>query len=967
MNNSYSKIIFILLLGIFSSTPIVAQELSYKQFTEEDGLPSLNTYEIVQDSSGILWIGTENGLVSYDGDKFEKYQFPEFQDNDILQTFIHETGDVGFVNLANEIGLIIGEDVSKFTTNVNLGGFINLYSFRGRNFFTYIVRNQFFFTKIGGFLVLENGLIKNDTSVFKYNSSYDFSHNINHYLDINNTIIKTPIKYDIEFDFVDDAFKDERNNITSRYERSHTNKGSYLKNDHGVANNVTNEFIEIIKTDNMSFFMKKQNYYVYIINNEIFVYDVIRETEKLISDDYIYQYAFEDKEGILWASTQNNGIVKFNNFETSFEIIDSYEKEVVAINKSNKSFLVTTYNEGIIYDSFYFIKDEIKFKNPRKSISKNTEEGYLIFNGPDKITTSKHSFDSPYRFLTINTKEFIEIEGYLYLGTSRGLISNYRENFNYNNHNGHLNHDIIELPDKRITQLLLSSTNKNLYVGTTKGLFLKRNLGEPIVFCEALSNEIVSAIKEANDSILYVGTENHGLYKLTNGKITDTVNINKGLLSNSINDISINGKNIVLATSNGLSLYDVSKEEIHNLSTFHGLSSKKTSAVIFNKGNILAGVGKNLMKVKISDFHTNQSLSTLTIDKILVNNEEINWGDNNNFRYNHNKIEFLFNHVSMRSSESEKRLKYRIKSIDDKWEIVKEPLIRLPALAPGDYVVEAKGINEIGEESELLELSFIIKPPWWQTTIARLLGLISMFMLFYFFYRNRMNQLKKEEEVKRVYLTQINEVKDQALQLQMNPHFIFNSLNAIQNFIGNNEERNAINYLARFARLIRLIFEFSKSSKITLEEEIEFVELYINLEKLRFKDRIHVEFFVSEDVRDNQDVLTIPPLLIQPIIENSFKHGLFHKVGVGHLWIKYELETDVLVITIQDDGIGRKASQARNISKEHNSSGLITTKERLDILNFGKGEDFNSILIEDLVDKNNNALGTKTVIKLNIQ
>ncbi|MFT6337400.1 MAG: sensor histidine kinase YesM [Halioglobus sp.] len=125
---------------------------------------------------------------------------------------------------------------------------------------------------------------------------------------------------------------------------------------------------------------------------------------------------------------------------------------------------------------------------------------------------------------------------------------------------------------------------------------------------------------------------------------------------------------------------------------------------------------------------------------------------------------------------------------------------------------------------------------------------------------------------------------------------------------------------------------------------------------------------ISEEIEENKDVLFIPPLLIQPIIENSFKHELFHKVRVCRLYSNYDLIDNALVITIQDNGIGRNAAAQKMLKnrEKYVSSGINTTKERLDILSFGKGGTASAIVIDDLVDKNNSSLGTKTVIRLSM-
>ncbi len=958
MNHIYSKFLLPIIVVLIYSITISAQTLSYKQFTEEDGLPSLTTYEIIQDSSGILWIGTENGLVSYDGEKFEKYQFPEFQDNDILQTFIHETGDVGFINLANEIGLIKGNEVLKFIRGDDGTDLIQLFKFQDGN---YTVQSSFQNDSICttyGFLKLENEVAFCDSSLIICHKSDQitekkYSLNLSSEKEIGDKINKK------SFNLI------EKNKSGKMYCMASDNGISILSRSNQVCFSVKDDFIKSRDLSGFSFFTENNGNYLYLDNNKIYSYDTLSEKDVLLSDEFIYQYLYVDIEGVLWASTQNTGLIKFDNYKSPFEVIDEFKKEIVSINTTSNSFLVTTFDRAVLYDKAFGLRDEVIFRNSIKSIAHSSGNEFIISNQKDIINTSNMSFrvGQP---IKVTPKDFIVFNNNFFIGALKGLITN--KHIETANRNNERQISYYELLGKRVTKLKSNPSSSKLYIGTTKGLFLKQNSAKPELFCEDLQKEIISAIQEVNDSIVLVGTENHGLYKLINAEVVDIINVKQGLYSNSINDIAVDGNNVVIATNKGISLYDLKNDDIKNLTTFHGLSSNKISSLLFHEGYVVAGVGKSLMKIDIDDFNTSESTSILTMDKFLVNNIEVDRNDIASFSYDQNKIDIYYNNVSLRSSLFSKSLIYRIQEIDDKWEEVKEAAVRLPALQPGSYTVEAKGINGIGQESDVVELSFTIKPPWWQTIYARLLALAAILLVMFSINRYRINQFKKKEMVKRDYLTQINQIKDQALQLQMNPHFIFNSLNAIQNFIGTNDERSAINYLARFARLIRLIFEYSKNTQITLEQEIEFIQLYIDLEKLRFKDKVEVELNISEEIEENKDVLLIPPLLIQPIIENSFKHGLFHKIGVGKLYINYELNHNDLIITIQDNGIGRKAASKKNKLEdtEHVSSGVNTTKQRLDILSFGKDGNSNTIIIEDLMDVDNNPLGTKTVIKLDV-
>ncbi len=209
------------------------------------------------------------------------------------------------------------------------------------------------------------------------------------------------------------------------------------------------------------------------------------------------------------------------------------------------------------------------------------------------------------------------------------------------------------------------------------------------------------------------------------------------------------------------------------------------------------------------------------------------------------------------------------------------------------------------------------------------------------------------------------ELEIQALRSQMNPHFIFNCLNAINYFILSHETESASDYLTKFSRLMRMIMNHSRHSLITLAEEVEILELYLAMEVLRFKDAFDYQISIDETI-DTDDV-RIPPLLLQPFVENAIWHGLMHKEERGLLTIGMFVEGDTLICIIRDNGIGRKrAAMFKSKSAEkHKSMGLQITAERLALLT-GTGEAGHFFRIEDLYDAEGNAAGTQVVLTIKI-
>ena len=225
-----------------------------------------------------------------------------------------------------------------------------------------------------------------------------------------------------------------------------------------------------------------------------------------------------------------------------------------------------------------------------------------------------------------------------------------------------------------------------------------------------------------------------------------------------------------------------------------------------------------------------------------------------------------------------------------------------------------------------------------------------------------MEQQKREQEVAQLH-QQKTELELQALRAQMNPHFIFNCLSSVNRFILINRTEEASDYLTKFSRLIRMALHNSEKSYITLENELEVLRLYLDLERLRFKNAFNYSISLINTI--DVSAVFIPPMLLQPFIENAIWHGLMHKQDAGFLDIELSIEEKILTCIITDNGIGRdKAAMINSKSAEKNKSmGVKITTERLALLSSNEDEQavFN---IEDLTDNEGNAAGTKVILKM---
>ena len=230
--------------------------------------------------------------------------------------------------------------------------------------------------------------------------------------------------------------------------------------------------------------------------------------------------------------------------------------------------------------------------------------------------------------------------------------------------------------------------------------------------------------------------------------------------------------------------------------------------------------------------------------------------------------------------------------------------------------------------------------------------------------QNKVVEAQKIKQIETAFEQKIAETEMTALRAQMNPHFIFNCLNSIKLYTLENDSQTASEYLTIFSQLIRLVLENSRSEKVSLQKELETLRLYIELEAMRFKDKVKYQINISPEI--DQQYIDIPPLLLQPYVENAIWHGLMHKKEGGNICINVSLPSEqCLQIEITDDGVGRKlaAEYKSKSATRQKSFGLKMTSERIDIINqvYHIKAD---VMIVDLKDGMNNACGTKVIIKI---
>ena len=234
-----------------------------------------------------------------------------------------------------------------------------------------------------------------------------------------------------------------------------------------------------------------------------------------------------------------------------------------------------------------------------------------------------------------------------------------------------------------------------------------------------------------------------------------------------------------------------------------------------------------------------------------------------------------------------------------------------------------------------------------------ILVMISLVLIFGVFLSKKNKLIQEKYQAELASQQQMHAIELQALRSQMNPHFVHNSLNAIQYYIQRNEVEQSEEYLSKFSKLIRAFFELSRKQTITLEEEVNLLDNYLSIEKLRFEDKLHYEITVDDALEDDTE---IPSMLLQPLVENAVNHGIFHKKGSGTIKVEFRaLEDDGFQVSVIDDGIGLTAAKElfKKTTKTIENRSTTVLQDRLKLLEYnGKWH------IEHRVEELQNPVGT---------
>ena len=724
-----------------------------------------------------------------------------------------------------------------------------------------------------------------------------------------------------------------------------------------------------------------------------------------LSENYIYDI-YKDEQGTVWVATFT-GLNRFENNLAKFSTVSIYENgSMLSINSflemQDNNILVGTESGIKVFNvNDKSITDFKTFFNSKENYFESLyvynfyldEEDSCIWVGTrnnglyiydikaDEVVDVSDAYNISKLKHAVIRGTVKDKHDNVWVATNLGLccvnLKNKTHRFytpQKNNKNAIPNHDIFDL--------LLD--DETLYVTTGNGLaiynydsddFSNYYLPDSLTRNDVVKNNGFFDIVDGEDGRFYIGSYSNGMLAFSPDKRQFKTPKVMGYLGTMVYAIVPDDHGALWAsTSKGIMKYDLTTKETMNYDVSDGLQGSEFSPNAFLKskdGFVFFGGFSGFNYFKPDEIQLETQEPKVVITKVLTSDGKkyryLTHGDTIHMSYKYNSFEIEFATMNLLRRNMVKYA-YMLDNYDREWSYYKSNhrYVDYNKMRPGTYVFKVMAANEVNQWMEdPVELTIIIHPAWYQTVWFNVLAILLLALAIFVIVRQRNKNVHQKREQKRIISeleTQMLQLKQKTLQLQMNPHVIFNTLNSIQQYILNNDVDNAVSYLSSFSKLMRRILNNSNERYVTLTDEIEAVGLYLQLESMRLGNRFSYKIDVDSDVDANN--IEVAPLIVQPFVENAIIHGLVPKKDDCFLSIRFsKLSENKLLCVVEDNGVGRKLSEKTKQEKgaSHKSYGMSITRRRLETLTKISNDDF-SVEVVDLYDDKGVASGTRVNI-----
>jgi ligand-binding sensor domain-containing protein/anti-sigma regulatory factor (Ser/Thr protein kinase) len=955
------KIIVTLLGYLLLSIALMAQYPYYHSITTEEGLPSNEVYSIVQDTDGFIWIGCDAGLVRYNGVSFKQFKNKAQKSRVMAGLVVSPSGRIYGTNFSNQIFYFENDSLRELNgwqgnvANISIDKEAKLWVSGLDGLFSYNEQDNTWSEPDTSITGVRGAIINSEGAVWFLNSKENKVGSI-------------------------------RNGSTQFYEVKHPTNINFNLATYYLFVGISGEWV--ISVANGDLYKRQGEAFLPFVSNNL--------NEVLVGRKY--NHIREMPDGQLWFCSFS-GIVVYNpDTDQAKVLFDGISFSNLLLDREHGLWL-TTLNSGLMY------VPDMRFKSWRSAFGAIPSNNATQLNLSDSVLYFATS-DGYFGSMNLNeetTKCFFlgsrtDINGLYFDTPSQTLYFNSFSNLYSWCNNELVLHPIASPPVKAILR-----ANDKLFYATSFGIYaadtilgdvssrkLKELWARDLLYQEKENKVwvatdsgvvVIDASTERFDTFLLPGKQiiaisidgNVPYALLYTGQIVafgnyDKISVVANLPNNANgNDMEIAAGKILVATNQGLWIYHLAAKSWSQVDKTMGLASNNIKALKVYKNLVCLATGNGLQTLPLA-FEYDKPLAKAYLSGLVVNG--IAHDLDKLLRLEYKDVLSFVPEASAYSSLGKFQFAYRIVEADTTWQLLPATTqsFALPSISPGNFTFQLKAIDHLGRDSEnIITLKGYMQPPFWQRWWFYLLLAATGVFLAFIGFRYRLSSIrrKQQQELERVQLENELELSQQAaLKAQMNPHFIFNVLNSIKSYIYENDKKSATEYLSTFAKLIRRILAMSSEANVSLDEELDALALYIQLEGMLLEPPFEHSIKLQADIDTGN--MHMPALLIQPFVENAFKHGLRHQKGIKKLEIAImQLANGNLQITIEDNGVGRLAAERLNKDRMsgHQSFATAASSKRLALLNKNQAGSVDVVYI----DKTNDSglpTGTSVIITI---
>lgn len=957
-----------------------AQNHFFRKYDSRQGLPSSEVYQAVQDDDGYMWFSTDHGLVRYDGYQFRTFDVDDgLPENSVFTLFKDSKNRVWFVTLSGKLGYHTRGKIVTYRYNDKLVDFLKLNAHT-----RYTIFSQFIVDTAENirFSLRSEGLF-----------SIDGQGNIarvNPRRDENTMILEVGTDGRMLVDF---PIKNPTNTLILR--SSDTEADTFDVSRFINVRIFGHYFIGAIKLDED----------VYFFENNIVIHIRSGELKRVVRLPYPITRMDSDRQGRIWLSTNGGGGRLYDREVNELEVFLDGEPMSSFYEDHEGGLWFTSMNSGVFYipeQRNKVIVPPNMFRQEKIIDLKTDRKGRLWFSSFNSIGTYDGKVARTFPVFvsgdTIISRILPVQDGSLvWVGTNRGLILfdaiSGRKlavpalNKNYYGQWGvkSLYHDSLRnvlwvgsfagfyyiTPQLEVSELyqknelkrvdaIVAGSKGLLYVGHQDGLHAFDGENIVPVRLHGLGPWRVTALRWRNDS-LWIGTRERGLLLLTADTLL-SFSRKEGLLSSSVNFIELKGALTIAGTNKGVSVLGTNALDgrlsvIQNITSGYGLLANEVSAMTSGNNKIVASSAGFISFLEVDPHMLQRIRMPCHITGIVAGNNPVVRPESGTITLHHNQNSISFSYFAISFFlQGRHTYRHKLSGIENDWVVNQQTTASYPYLPPGNYTFEVQVQNPDGSWSAAGEMiQVVVQKPfwmaWWFVALVVILGILLLLGLLWAVGAHLTRQRNIVNEMRRY--------QQEALALQMNPHFLFNALNTVQRYILENDKVSSSRYLTRFAGFMRAMLENAQKPDTPLANEIQLLQQYLELESARAKNTFSYE--ISCDEMIDQENTMIPVFLIQPLVENAIMHGLKAFSGEGHIHLGFYHKEQHLLAIVQDNGIGREAA-SRQIKEKKTSLGLSIIEKRIYLINKSRQTNI-SLEITDLYSDTGEAGGTRAVLR----